>query len=168
MDALKNNWNVIYTRPRHEKKVAEHLSYIQVEHYLPTVRTLKIWNGRKKYVTVPLFPSYLFVKPESTQHYFDSLHIPGVLHYLHTSKQLSEISDQVICRLKAIGNHQHIDVQLSTERFCPGSMVNIQAGPFTGFPCEVVQNKGKHKILVRIELLNRSILVDLPEENLLP
>lgn len=167
MDSHKNNWNVIYTRPRHEKKVAEQLGYIQVEHYLPTIRTLKIWHGRKKYVTLPLFPSYLFVKPESTQHYFDSLHIPGVLHYLHTSKQLSEISDQVICRLKAIGNHQPLDVQLSTETFSPGSIVNIQAGPFTGFPCEVVQNKGKSKILVRIELLNRSILVDLPGDSLL-
>jgi len=168
MESHTNSWNVIYTRPRHEKKVAEHLSYINVEHFLPTIRTLKIWNGRKKYVTLPLFPSYLFVKPENTKHYFDSLHIPGVLRYLHTSKHLSEISDQVICRLKAIGNHQPMDVQLSTEHFSPGTMVNIQSGPFTGFPCEVVQNRGKSKILVRIELLQRSILVDLPGENLLP
>jgi transcriptional antiterminator RfaH len=167
MDSVKNTWNVIYTRPRHEKKVAEHLSYIKVEHYLPTIRTLKVWHGRKKYVTLPLFPSYLFVKPADSQHYFESLQIPGVLHYLHTCRQLSEISDQVICRLKAISNHQQADVQLSTEYFSPGSIVNIQSGPFAGFSCEVVQNRGKSKILVRIELLQRSILVDLPGENLI-
>jgi transcription antitermination factor NusG len=168
MNTHTNTWNVIYTKPRHEKKVAEQLNYIKLEHYLPTVRTLKLWNGRKKYVTLPLFPSYLFVKPENTRHYFESLHIPGVLHYLHTNRQLSEVSDQVICKLKAISNHQHFDFQLSTEHFSPGSIVHIQAGPFMGFPCEVVQNKGKHKILVRIELLQRSLLVDLPEESLHP
>jgi len=168
MESNTNSWNVIYTRPRHEKKVAEHLSNIKVEHYLPTIRTLKVWNGRRKYVTLPLFPSYLFVKPENTQHYFASLHIPGVLHYLHTRKRLSEISDQVVGKLKAISNHQEFDLQLSTEHFNPGTIVNIQSGPFMGFPCEVVQNKGKHKILVRIELLQKSILIDLPEESLLP
>ncbi len=168
MNSVKNCWNVIYTRPRHENKVAEHLSFIKIEHYLPTIRTLKVWNGRKKYVTLPLFPSYLFAKPENTQHYFDSLQVPGVLHYLHTSKQLSTISDQLICKLKAISNHQQYDVQLSTEHFSPGTILNIQAGPFMGYPCEVVQNKGKHKILVRIELLQRSILVDLPDESLVP
>ncbi len=168
METNASNWNVIYTRPRHEKKVADHLNNLAVEHYLPTIRTLKVWNGRKKYVTLPLFPSYLFVKPATTQHYYESLSIPGVLHFLHSSKKLSEISDQVINKLKAIGNHQHLDCQLSSDHFCPGTIVNIQAGPFMGFPCEIIQNKGKHKILVRIELLQRSLLVDLPEDSLLP
>jgi transcription antitermination factor NusG len=122
MESNPNNWNVIYTRPRHEKKVAEQLSTIKVEHYLPTIRTLKVWNGRKKYVTLPLFPSYLFVKPENAQRYYESLHIPGVLHFLHTSKKLSEISDHVICKLKAISNHQHFDLQLSTEHFSAGAI----------------------------------------------
>lgn len=167
MESSTNRWNVIYTRPRHEKKVAEHLSHMQVEHYLPTIRTLKDKNGRKKYVTLPLFPSYLFAKPENTQHYFESLHLPGVINYLHTSKQLSEISDQVICKLKAISNHQQLNVQLSTEHFRPGTIINIQAGPFMGFPCEVIENKGKHKLIVRIELLQRSILVDLSDESIL-
>lgn len=168
MESNNSNWNVIYTRPRHEKKVADHLSHMHVEHYLPTIRTLKVWNGRKKYVTLPLFPSYLFVKPENTRLYFESLHIPGVLHYLHTARHLSEISDQVISKLKAISSHQPSDFQVSTEHFSPGTIVNIQAGPFRGFPCEVIQNKGRHKLLVRIELLHRSILLDLQEDCLIP
>ena len=46
--------------------------------------------------------------------------------------------------------------------------LSIKEGPFTGFCCEVIQCRGKQKILVRIELLQRNVLMDMPVESLMP
>ena len=166
MNDNKVCWYVIYTKPRHEKKVVEQLSYLKVQHFLPTMRTLKIFGIRKKYVHIPLFPSYVFVKPDGVGQYFESLHIPGVLQYVKTGNQISGISETIINQLRAIGKDLHDNIQVSSEKFNAGSILNISAGPFTGYPCEVIQHKGKNKILVRIELLRRNVLLDLPEQYL--
>jgi transcription antitermination factor NusG len=66
-------WYVIYTRPRHEKRVVEHLAQVNIETFLPCIVTLRKWHDRKKYLEVPLFPSYVFVHLKAAQEYFDSL-----------------------------------------------------------------------------------------------
>jgi transcriptional antiterminator RfaH len=168
MENTKDSWQVIYTKPRHEKKVIEHLEQLNVQHFLPTTQTMRIYQGKKRFVSMPLFPSYVFVKVENTKQYLESLHVPGVLKYLKTGKQISTISDLTINKLKGIHLHDLKDVQVSSDYFNPGRIMNIHSGPFAGFSCEVVEDKGRNKILVRIELLHRNILVDLPEEYLFP
>jgi len=37
----------------------------------------------------------------------------------------------------------------------------------TGLSCEVIEKSGKHRLLVRVDLLQRNILVKLPEEYLM-
>lgn len=148
--------------------MADHLGLLEVQHFLPTTRTVKIYQGRKKFVNLPLFPSYVFVKPVNAQQYLESLHVPGVLHYVHTGKEISGISETTINKLKGIGLGLVHDVQVSTDHFKPGTIMNITHGPFTGFSCEIVQYKGRHKMLVRLELLQRTIVVDMPDEYLLP
>ncbi|HVW58575.1 MAG TPA: hypothetical protein VHC48_01020, partial [Puia sp.] len=59
------------------------------------------------------------------------------------------------------------EIEVSSEYLQPGSILYIKDGPFTGFSCEVIQYKGKQKILVRIELLQRNILLDIPVEYLM-
>jgi hypothetical protein len=43
----------------------------------------------------------------------------------------------------------------------------IKDGVFTGFCCEAVEYKGKEIFAVRIELLQRNILIDVPAEQLM-
>ncbi|HTN47540.1 MAG TPA: UpxY family transcription antiterminator [Flavipsychrobacter sp.] len=160
------SWYVIYTKPRHEKKVAEHLGYLNLQCFLPTMRTLKMWSTRKKYMITPLFPSYLFVKLDNTQQYFESLQIPGVMYYVKTGNKIAEVSERLIHKIRTILAGDAESVEVIGERILPGSVQNIRSGPFAGHDCEIVEHKGKHKMLVRIELLQRSIMVDLPIESL--
>jgi transcriptional antiterminator RfaH len=162
MTTFKVGWYAIYTKPQHEKKVAECLTYCKVMNFLPTIRTLKIWSGKKRYVNLPLFPSYVFVKLESMQQYFDTMQVPGALHFVKTGNQVAGIRESIICKLQAIVSNNIQDIEVSSEYFNPGTVLNINAGPFTGFCCEMIQHKGKNKMLVRIELLQRNIIVDLP------
>ena len=49
-------WYALYTRPRHEKAVAEQLTRHQIEAFLPLREVLSRWKDRKKLVQLPLFP----------------------------------------------------------------------------------------------------------------
>ena len=57
-------WKVIYTASRQEKKVAVLLERFGIAYYLPLVKKLRLWSDRKKWVEMPLFNGYVFVKPE--------------------------------------------------------------------------------------------------------
>jgi transcriptional antiterminator RfaH len=164
MDAVKMGWYVIYTKPRHEKKVASYLDELNIQHFLPTLRTLRIWPGKKKYMTLPLFPSYVFVKLDDVRNYFESLRIPGVLHYVRVGSQIATISEVIIHKLQSFVTRGGQDIEVSAERFDPGRVLHIERGPFAGFSCEVIRYKGRQKMLVRIELLHRNIMLDLPME----
>ncbi len=48
-------WYLIYTRSRHEKKVAELLKEKNILHFLPMQKKVKNWDDRKKTVLTPLF-----------------------------------------------------------------------------------------------------------------
>src|SRR5688572_14119498 len=60
-------WNVVYTRPKSEKKVASSISKMGIESYLPLQKVVRQWSDRKKKMEVPLFPNYVFVKIEETE-----------------------------------------------------------------------------------------------------
>ncbi len=57
-----SKWHVLYTKPRHEIKALERLTQNGFEVYCPMKTTLKQWSDRKKKVSEPLLPSYLFIK----------------------------------------------------------------------------------------------------------
>lgn len=62
---LKNNlmnWYVLYTAPRAEKQVEQRLRANDVEVYLPLHYTPRKWSDRVKFVEMPLFSSYIFVR----------------------------------------------------------------------------------------------------------
>lgn len=167
-NSIEYGWFVIYTKPRHEKKIVKQLSNINVGHFLPMVKCLRRWSDRKKYIDVPLFPSYIFVKLTDIQSYFNTLDIDGVLYYLRSGKQIARVNETVINSLRLIVSNHIEPIEVSAEPFCPGAILLIKEGPFIGFCCEVVRHQGRQKMLVRIELLKRNILLDVPVEFLMP
>lgn len=160
------HWHVIYTKSRHEKKVAASLAALDIEHFLPTTKN-RVQSGRKKkWLDQPLFPSYVFARPLSAQCYISSLQIPGVLHYVKTGKAIARVPEDIITRLRAAGSQTDLVCHISSDQFRPGTHHEIKAGPFSGLICEVIEHRGKARILVRLELLQRSLLLDLPPQSL--
>jgi transcriptional antiterminator RfaH len=166
MDNFKQSWYVIYTRPRHEKKVVEELEELKIETFLPQINTLRQWHDRRKYLKAPLFPSYVFVHLKVEQEYFKSLTSESVLYFVRTGKKIVPVSNSIIDDIKVIVNTGK-DIEVSTEKFIPGIKLSIKEGPFAGYCCEVVEYQGKKKIIVRVDLLQRSVLVNLCVEALM-
>ena len=61
--ASERNWYAVFTLPQNEKSAAKHLDIRDIETFLPTYETVRVWKNRQRVKTIlPLFPTYLFVR----------------------------------------------------------------------------------------------------------
>jgi transcription antitermination factor NusG len=166
MRKFHEGWYVIYTKPRHEKKVCTALDDLGIGYFFAMMKTLRVWSDRRKYVDAPVFPSYIFTYLKDHHSYFQCLDIDGVLYYVRTGKEVAMVSTAVIDNLKVILNSGE-EVEVSEMNFTPGQMMVIQHGPLTGFTGEVVEYNGCEKVLVRVHLFQRNVLMSLSPECLM-
>lgn len=143
-------WYALYTKPRWEKKVAAGLQARGVEAYLPLNRTLKQWSDRKKWVELPLLPSYVFVQVAPEEEGRVRL-VEGVINYVYWLGKKAVIRDAEMEALKDfVGRYQHI--QLQKLKYQPGDKIELETGPFKGEEATVTAVKGK-----RVELVLASL-----------
>ena len=159
-------WYLIYTKPRHEKKVYSELSKLNINTFLPLTKKLHVWHDRKKYIDEPLFPSYIFVYLNHMQNYYDGIETEGVLYYVRTGKEIARVNETIIDSIRLVTDKAK-DIEVSANRFLPGQKLVINHGALTGLSCELIQYDNKEKLLVRVDLLQRNILLTLPQEQLM-
>ena len=94
-------WHVLYTKPRHEIKALERLSQTGFEVYCPMKTTLKQWSDRKKKVSEPLLPSYIFIKVTEKKRVIP-LEDPSVLNYIFWLGKPAIVRESEIDTLKGI------------------------------------------------------------------
>src|ERR1700727_2534283 len=73
---VPRDWWAVYTRHQHEKAVAENLASHSYEAFLPLYEAVRQWKDRKKRLSLPLFPCYVFVRGEWERR-IDVLSTPG-------------------------------------------------------------------------------------------
>jgi transcription antitermination factor NusG len=155
--SLEPRWYAAYTYPRHEKRVAEHLSGRSVENFLPLSNYLSRWKDRHKLIQQPLFPSYIFVHLDLKDR-LQVLGVPGIA-YLVSFRGLPEpLPEGDIDALRA-GLAQTHDVQ-QHPYINAGRRVRIVRGPLVGFTGIVRRIKGNFRVILSVELIRRSFVVD--------
>ncbi|MFP4556187.1 MAG: UpxY family transcription antiterminator [Bacteroidales bacterium] len=157
----KKCWFAAYTTPRSEKKVYERLKSEGVVVYLPIHKTLRKWSDRKKWVEVPLLPSYIFVKiTEREQHAV--LNTAGLIRFVKFEGKPAPIPEEQINTIKLLLG-QKLDIELLEENLKPGDKVEIILGSMLGFKGELIKHKGKNKALIKIDHISHGLLVTLPK-----
>jgi transcription antitermination factor NusG len=159
-------WYLIYTKPRHERKVHARLSEMNIRSFLPTRKVLRNWHDRKKYIDEPLFPSYVFIYLEDRQNYYNGMETEGYLCYVRSGKTCARVSESIIDNIRLIAGRQE-EIDISDRHFQPGRKLVINQGPLAGLNCELVEFSGRQKALVRVDLLQRNILLTLSSEYLM-
>jgi transcription antitermination factor NusG len=92
----KSYWNVLYTRPRAEKKAAMELSAIGAQVFCPTTQVLSQWSDRKKRVQKPALPSMVLVKEDTPESLlFSCKSIRGRMSYKGEKARVSQ--EEVNC-----------------------------------------------------------------------
>lgn len=159
---VEARWYAAYTKPRNEKKVLDRLVAAGIESYLPIQRRLKQWSDRKKIVEEPLFRSYIFVKI-APKDYYNVLNTFGVVRYITFEGKAVPIPDNQIDLIKSL-LEQNVEVEAVEESLEPGTRVEVKFGSLLGLIGELVEHKGKQKVVVRIEHISHSLLVTLPAQ----
>ncbi|SKA48278.1 Transcription antitermination factor NusG [Chitinophaga eiseniae] len=161
MSQFTPSWYLIYTRSRQEKKVAEQLSRCSIENYLPLKKERHKWKDRFKTLELPLFPSYVFVYLEDPLQYTISTQVEGLCHYVKFNNKIASVSQQEIDNIRLL-TVAGFGLEVCYDHIRPGEKYLLQEGPLNGLSCEIVHFKGHQKFLVRVEILQRSILMDVP------
>jgi transcription antitermination factor NusG len=154
------NWYAIYTKPRHEKKIYARLLQEHVEAYLPLQTTIRQWSDRKKKVSEPLFRCYVFVYI-SNKDYFRVLCFNGVVRYVTFEGKAVTIPAKQIQLIRNLLDQDMI-IEESSDPIPMGAKVEIIAGPLTGVTGELLENAGKRRVIIRIEEINKALLVNVP------
>src|SRR6266699_897892 len=84
------SWYAIYTRHQHEKTVARILTSKGFETLLPLYSAVRRWKDRTKLLSLPLFPSYVFLKG-GLERPLDILTTPGIHALVSTAGQPAPI-----------------------------------------------------------------------------
>jgi transcription elongation factor/antiterminator RfaH len=159
------HWYAIYTSPRHEKRVHEHLAYRDVECFLPLYRTVHRWkNGCKPVVELPLFPGYLFVKigrPERVR----VLEVPGVLSFVGTRMEPARLSDFEIETLRSGLHLQKVEPYAD---LAVGQNVRIKAGPLVGLAGVLLRHNNGFRVVLTLDLIKQSVAVELDASDVEP
>jgi transcriptional antiterminator RfaH len=165
MEHFKEGWYLIYTKPRHERRVADQLQEKKINVFFPTMTRVRQWSDRKKITQEPMFPSYVFVFLRDLKMHYHSLGTFGFLKYVKFGKDVATVPEKVIDSLKVLSSNEQA-VEVTESHIHAGQKVVVQRGPLTGLEGEVLRFNGKHKILVRVSLLMRNVLVDISPEHL--
>jgi transcriptional antiterminator RfaH len=158
------NWYAVYTRSNFEKRIRNWLSATSIEAYLPLKTELRQWSDRKKSVEEPLIKSYVFVKI-APKDYLSVLSTPGVVKFISFAEKpvvIPEYQISIIRRLLADGD----DLEISAEVFEPGDPIEVISGKLMGLTGELIEVKGRKKVVIRIDQLERSLLVNISSKYL--
>jgi transcription antitermination factor NusG len=156
---LEYNWYAAYTKSRNEKKVLLLLQKENIEVYLPLQKKLKHWSDRNKWVEVPLFNSYIFVKI-SQKEYYDVLKTPGIVKFISFEGKAVAIPENQITALQKIVDSQ-IDFEITKQTFKKGDKIRIDSGSFVGIFGELIEVRENKKFLIRIEPIGYSVLINM-------
>ena len=158
-------WYAAYTNANHEKSVAAQFSVRAVEHFLPQYESLRRWKDRQKKLQLPLFPGYVFVKL-ALRDRLQVIQVPGVVRLVGFGEQPVPLADAEVEGLR-----EALAGGLCAEphRFLKtGQRVRIVSGPLAGREGILKRWKGDMRVLLSIELIQRSILIDVDASALVP
>lgn len=146
------NWFAVYTRSRAEKKLFSCLEQKDIQCFLPLKKTLRQRSDRKKWVEIPLIPSYLFVHITEKE-YYKVLNTPGAVCYVCFGGQPVPIPEEQINHLNNFILNKTQDLEVHYGDFARGDSVEVISGPLKGVSGEVVEIRGKQRLLLRFDSL---------------
>lgn len=122
-------WYALYTKPKFEQKVVSSLELIDIEVYCPMVKEVKQWSDRKKKITRPLIPSYVFVKLNENERN-KVFEINGTVRYLFWLGKPAIVKQSEIEAMKSFLKNSVTEVTI--KGYKKGDVIELNQGPFKG------------------------------------
>jgi transcription antitermination factor NusG len=156
-------WYALTVKPRHERSASQGLRNKGLEEFSPTYRARRHWSDRMKELPVCLFPGYVFCR-FSYEERLLVLGTPGITSIVGFAKTPAPIPDTEIAAIFAMVK--------SGRRLEPwpylraGERVRIDDGCLQGLCGTLVREKDEWRVVVNVEILQRSVAVEIDREAL--
>jgi transcription elongation factor/antiterminator RfaH len=158
----EGSWYALYTCARHEKRVAEQIERRSFSCFLPVYRSMRQWKDRRKELELALFPGYVFVHM-ALERKLRVLEVPGVVRLVSFNGQPAAVPAEQIETLRkrlasaSVEPHPYL---------CKGRRVRVRTGSMEGLEGIVVRRKDRCRIVFSIDLIQRSVAVEVDEADL--
>lgn len=153
-----SGWYALYTRHQHEKCVHRILMGKGFEAFLPLYAAAHQWKDRVKRVSLPLFPCYVFLRGPLAR-WLPVLTTPGVHAVVGYGGEPACISNAEIDAIRTV-----VESPVKAEPYpflkC-GDRVRVTAGPLRGLEGILLRKKNWCKLLLSVEMLQRSVAVEI-------
>jgi transcription antitermination factor NusG len=158
-------WWALYTRHQHEKTVADMLTAKGFEVFLPLYESIRRWKDRKKLLTLPLFPCYVFVRGDLNRR-LPVVTTPGVHMILTRGEQVAIIPEEEIqaIRLTIDGSyrvepHPYLKV---------GERVRVIRGSLEGVEGVLLRKKNICRLVLSVAMVAQSVAVEIDAADVEP
>jgi transcription antitermination factor NusG len=151
------HWYALYTRAHHEKCVAAELTQRSVENFLPVYSSVRRWKDRRVTLDLPLFPGYVFVRV-ALLHRLRVVQVPSAVRLVGFGGlpvALPETEMEIVRAGLSKGLRAEPHPFLTV-----GRRVRIIAGSLVGCEGFLARRKGSTRVVLSIELIQRSVMVD--------
>lgn len=161
----KSSWCAIYTRHQHEKTVSEMLEAKGFEVFLPLYDSTRKWKDRRKVLSVPLFPSYVFVRG-AIERRLAILTTPGVHMIISRGERVATVPEDEIDAIRRTleGNFQ---VEPHPFLRC-GERVRVVRGSLEGVEGVLTRKKNLFRLVLSVEMLAQSVAVEIDAIDVVP
>jgi transcription antitermination factor NusG len=162
---LQARWYAAHVCSRHEKQVARQLEERRVSCFLPVYRSVRRWKDRRKELDLVLFPGYVFVHLDLKDR-LRVLQVPSVVRFVSFNGQPAALPD---AEIEVLVNGLAKGVRAEPHPYLKvGHRVRVKYGPLAGTQGILVRRKDKFRVVLSIDLIMRSVAVEVDEADVEP
>lgn len=145
-------WHVLHTKSRQEKAVAADLAAMRIGHYLPLIRQVRYYGGRKAAVELPLFPGYVFLRGSTDQAYLAdrTKRIANIIRVTAQERLTWELRNLHF----ALSGGAALDPYPYLKT---GFRVEVRAGPFRGLQGIIENRDNPERIILQVDMLGQAV-----------
>ncbi len=148
---------LLYCKRGEQQRAKQHLENQQVECYYPEVTVEKIVRGKKKQITEPLFPNYMFVRFDFEQgpSFITVRSTRGVSDFVRFGYHPVVLQGDLIYSLKHMANIAEDTTRDELPQV--GQLVEINSGPYVGINAIYKESDGDKRSVLLITLINKQV-----------
>jgi len=153
----RSPWCAVYTRHQHEKSIEEMLKAKGFEVFLPLYESTRRWKDRRKVLSLPLFPCYVFVRGAHERR-LPVLTTPGVHMIISRGERVATVPEEEIEAIR-----RTVDGSYSVEPHpflrC-GERVRVVRGSLEGVEGILTRKKNSYRLVLSVDMLAQSVSVE--------
>ncbi len=158
-------WYVLFTKHHHEGKVKLQVESRNIETYLPTYSSLRVWKDRKVWRDIPVFPNYLFIHCDLSNYLSELKRMRSVIRIVGHPfpESIPDFQIDSIRQILTCSNNWDYLNELAI-----GQEVLIIKGALKGVRGILIEKRNSYHLAVQINLINNGVIIVVKPDEIRP